>query len=283
MDLVSVVMLVYNHEEFIAQAINGVINQDYNNLEIIILDDRSTDNSFETAKKICENHWRRVNISIIRHDRNIGMIQNLNFGLRCAKGKYLAICEGDDFWSDSKKISRQVEEFKNNPDVSIIYHRVNILYEKRTEFETLNTSVVEEKFNLNELSKGNKIHTCSVMYKNANITLENKYFNSPVGDYILHLKYAQIGDIIYLPDIMATYRHGVGIWTRQKEIERYKKWKTVLQLLLTDASFDDETKCQFKNQIKFTNRRIRLSNAFWKIYYRILDGLIFRFNKIGIK
>lgn len=279
MELVSIIMLVYNHEDYIEQAIISVLNQDYDSFELIILDDNSSDNSYKIAKEISEKHINGHKASIYSHVQNLGMINNLNFGLKNSKGKYIAICEGDDFWNCNKKIAIQVNEFENNPKASIVYHRVNVLKEGKTEFEILNTSKDKKVFKIEHLAQGNKIHTCSVMYKNENILLDEIYNNSPVGDYVLHLKYAAKGSIVYLPEVMSTYRIGTGIWSNLDEYERLRKWIKVLQLLISDSVFEPNIHKSLNNQLKNSKRKIKELNSFWRFFYRITDLIYIKMDK----
>src|SRR5690606_26899473 len=105
---VSVVMITYAHQDFIGDAIEGVLNQkgDFN-LELIICDDASPDNT----RDIVENYkirYPQKKIKYIRQENNIGMSRNFLYSLREAQGHYIALCEGDDYWTDNFKLSKQI-------------------------------------------------------------------------------------------------------------------------------------------------------------------------------
>src|SRR5665647_2754849 len=99
MPLVSVVMPSYNHEEFVSESIESVLGQDFDNLELIIVDDASTDSSRQIIQKYAEEDTR---IRVILHEANRGIAKTLNDGTEAAKGKFIAIIASDDVWARDK-------------------------------------------------------------------------------------------------------------------------------------------------------------------------------------
>ena len=117
--MVSVCMITYNHEKFIAQAIEGVLMQKTSfPIELIISDDCSPDNT----KAIIER-YAKENPSIIKpiyRNPNIGVMPNFIDSLKRCSGKYIAYCDGDDYWTDPLKLQKQVECLENDPNCSIV-------------------------------------------------------------------------------------------------------------------------------------------------------------------
>ena len=115
--LVSVLMTSYNRPKLISRAILSVINQSYQNWELIIVDDASTDNA-PTILKEWANKEKRIKVII--NERNLwqqfGLSPNLNKGVNLSKGKYIARLDDDDYWINKDKIKKQVEFLENNPD-----------------------------------------------------------------------------------------------------------------------------------------------------------------------
>jgi len=115
--LVSVVMTSNNRSKLISRAILSVINQSYQNWELIIVDDASTDNTLTILKEWASKEKR---IKIIINENNLwqqyGLSLNLNKGIDLSKGKYIARLDDDDYWIDKEKIKKQVEFLENNPD-----------------------------------------------------------------------------------------------------------------------------------------------------------------------
>ena len=108
--LLSVIMITYGHENFIEQAIKGVLIQECNfDFELIIANDCSPDNTDIIIKDIIANDPRAGKIKYVRHNNNIGMMPNFIYALQSAKGKYIALCEGDDYWTLPSKLQKQVD------------------------------------------------------------------------------------------------------------------------------------------------------------------------------
>ena len=120
--LLSVVTITYNHEPYIAKCIEGVLIQKVNfPIEFIIAEDCSTDGT----RAICEDYAAKYPelIHLITSETNIGYNPNELRAMKAAKGKYIAYCEGDDFWTDPEKLQKQVDFLEKNEEYSICFHR----------------------------------------------------------------------------------------------------------------------------------------------------------------
>lgn len=120
--LLSIITITYNHESFIAKTIEGVLMQRVNfSIEFIIAEDCSTDNTLgiivEYQKKYPDL------IKVITSESNVGAVLNERRAMLAAKGKYIAFCEGDDYWTDPFKLQKQVDFLEQNPDYSVTFHR----------------------------------------------------------------------------------------------------------------------------------------------------------------
>ena len=106
--MVSVIMITYKHESYIAEAIEGVLKQECDfELELIIADDCSPDSTEQIVKEIINNHPNGHWIRYTKHQTNLGMINNFIWSVKQSNGKYLALCEGDDYWTDPLKLQKQ--------------------------------------------------------------------------------------------------------------------------------------------------------------------------------
>lgn len=114
--LVSVLIPVYNVEAFIFEALESISKQTYCNLEIIVVDDSSTDGTYQVASKISETDSR---FKIFKNSRNLKIAKTLNFALSIAKGEYIARMDGDDV-SEIDRIHKKVEYLINNPNVDLV-------------------------------------------------------------------------------------------------------------------------------------------------------------------
>lgn len=117
MPLVSAVITTYNRAEYLKRALKSVVAQTYKNMEIIIVDDCSTD---ETQKVLSELKKENSKIIIIRNKANLGQTKSANRGIRTAKGKYIARLDDDDFWCDAKKLEKQVDFLEENPEYGLV-------------------------------------------------------------------------------------------------------------------------------------------------------------------
>ena len=113
--LVSIILPTYNRSQYICRAIESVLNQTYDNLELIIIDDGSKDNTLEIISK-----YQNPKIKVIRNKENLGFVKSLNKAIKLAQGKYIARIDDDDYWSDSKKLKKQIEFLENNPEYVLV-------------------------------------------------------------------------------------------------------------------------------------------------------------------
>ena len=235
--LVSVVMITYGHEKYIEEAIKGVFLQKTNfPLELIISNDKSPDSTDEIVKNIIKSAPENISVKYILHPENIGMLPNLISTLKMAAGKYIAVCEGDDYWIDENKLQIQIDFLEKNEDFTLTFHNVFI-----RNGETLRADLDYEKrlssknvYTINDLSKGNFIHTLSAVFRNMEIEFPEWYFSSFLGDYPIWLWLSKKGKIKYFPEKMGVYRENVGVWSGKSQEEREFKTMLVLRNLIPD-------------------------------------------------
>ena len=255
--LVSVIMITYGHEKYIEEAIKGVFLQKTNfPLELIISNDKSPDSTDEIVKNIIKYAPENISVKYIQHPENIGMLPNLISTLKMAAGKYIAVCEGDDYWIDEKKLQKQTDFLEKNEDFTLTFHNVFI-----RSGETLSTDLDYEKrlsskdvYTIDDLSKGNFIHTPSVVFRNMEIEFPEWYFSSFLGDYPLWSWLSKKGKIKYFPEKMAVYRENVGVWSGKSQEEREFKTMLVLRNLIPDFKMFPNTQ---RNMIRTKNTYIK--------------------------
>ena len=219
--LLSIHCITYNHAPFIRQALDGFVMQKTNfPFEVIIHDDASTDGTTEIIREYeakypdiikpiyqTENQWSKgVNI-------------NKEFIFPKIKGQYVALCEGDDYWTDKNKLQKQVDYMDAHPDCSLCFHPVTCKWEEGEQpdsvFPDKKMSANVGAMNLKSLLKQNFIQTNSVVYRWRFHQDSPELIPNGIlpGDWFLHLLHAEVGKIAMLPDVMAVYRkHKGGIW-----------------------------------------------------------------------
>ncbi len=227
--LVSISVVTYNHEAFIKTCLDSILSQRTSfDFEILIGEDNSSDDTREICKEYSNQYPEKIKLFL--HDRdNVIKINGrptgrFNFmnNIKNARGKYIAICEGDDYWTDPYKLQKQIDYLDANPDVSICFHRVNLLKEGEVELHKLPSQSLGVKFNYIELLESyNFIATCSVVFKKPLGFKFPDFFSSiPFGDLALYKILSRDKKLYCLNENMGVYRiHSGGIWSGINEIQ----------------------------------------------------------------
>lgn len=216
---VSIVTITYNQEKYIAKALESFAMQKTDfDIEVIVADDCSTDRTPEIIKKYAEKYPHLFK-PIIRK-KNIGITANCVDAFQNTTGKYVAFCEGDDYWTDPEKLQQQVNLMEKNPNYGLCFHPVKVFFDngENPQFiypETSDTS----KFTISELLKHNFIQSNSVLYRSQD------YKDLPTDvmplDWYLHLYHAKFGGIGFIDRTMSAYRRHAGSvwWNSDKKVE----------------------------------------------------------------
>jgi glycosyltransferase involved in cell wall biosynthesis len=211
----SVLMITYNHEHYIRQALDSVLAQDVDfDYEIVVGEDCSTDSTRQILQEYERNHPAKFRLLL--REKNMGAIRNFFSVLEACRGQYVALLEGDDYWTCNLKLKRQVEFLDQHPDYAVCFHNVIGRYEESTrpDFTYVRASQ-PESFGLEELLNENVIPTCSAVFRRGLFGAVPQWaLGLKMADYPLHILNAQYGKIGYLPENMGIYRvHGGGAWT----------------------------------------------------------------------
>ena len=274
---VSVVMITYGHENYIREAIEGVLIQKVNfEIELIIADDNSPDNT-ESVVHSYSNHPNCHWIKYTKHKENKGMMPNFIWALNQAKGKYIALCEGDDYWTDPLKLQKQVDFLVENEDYVMCFHKTDNLL-KNGKIENSKYTCIDNKdgtFEQSDLINDNFIHTPSVVFKKVFNELPYWFQLCRVGDYPLYLFLSNFGKIRYLSNTMAIYRAEAGIWSSDKSIIREKKWLEMI-VYVRQIFINRERKEDFDKKY----------NYFWDNYSKLIlekSSLSFIASRVKLK
>jgi glycosyltransferase involved in cell wall biosynthesis len=218
----SICTITYNHGNYIRDALESFLSQNTNfDYEIIISDDCSTDNTLEIVESFALKYPGKFRI--MRHEKNVGMIPNFKEAIDACTGKYVAICEGDDYWTEPNKLQRQVDILESHPEYSICFHKARLLFDGVQPFDfgdiNLTTKTVSS---FADLVNGNFIHTPTVVYRNHLFGEYPKQFlKYKFGDWPLHLLNAEKGDIYFIPEELAVYRiTQSGAWSAKSRIHK---------------------------------------------------------------
>ncbi len=248
MYLLSVCCITYNHEKYIEKALKSILTQKTNfEFEVIVGEDCSTDNTRLIIEKLKLQFPDRL--KLLANEHNLGAIKNELNVLKNCSGKYIAICEGDDFWTDENKLQKQVDFLTQNPLYSASFHNAFIYHEAKntniryTEIET------ERDFEINELLKSNFIPSASIVFKNHFTEKDyEKMLMLKSTDWYMNILAAEKGKIKYHHEFMSAYRsHKGGMWsslTYEKAIAF-----RVNNIMDLNKVFDYKYDAEFRNNI----------------------------------
>lgn len=207
----SVVCITYNQERYIRQALEGFVAQKVSfPIEVIVSDDCSTDSTPLIIQEYADK-YPSIFRPILRKS-NLGAIENSIKALSAAKGEYIALCEGDDYWTDPNKLQYQVDYLDKHPKYGGCFHVVDVKFADTDEADYRYPDVEDASwYTTEELLKVNFVPTNSVVYRRRDYSkLPN---NVMPFDWYLHLYHSQAGPLAYIPKVMSVYRkHQDGIW-----------------------------------------------------------------------
>lgn len=243
---VSILCITYNHVDYIEKAIEGFLMQKTDfPYEIIIHDDASTDGTTEIVKKY-ESKYN--NIRLICQDENKYSKGVKIFGeilLPLSQAEYIAICEGDDFWTDENKLQIQANILDRHQDCTMCYHLTDELCVTDNSLRKGAPYLWTGKYSINRFNRRRTIiMTCSLFARRAALApLPNYYFNSAVGDLPLQLHLLSKGKGYYLNKNMATHLYMTpGSWSERHTNQDKKAYvsRTVERIAMFQK-FDEDT------------------------------------------
>ena len=242
---VSIFCLTYNQEKYICQCLNNLVNQKTNfDYEILVHNDASTDSTSEILKGYEEkypNKIKLINQTENQYSRNVRIIGK--FLLPIAKGKYVAWCEGDDYWCDENKLQKQYEIMENNQSCNLCISRVQAINEDGTKSKrtyprfNLNSGIIDDDDFINYVISDFSFHLSSFLIKkDTYIDYNNKLPDfsriCPVPDLALLLYYGTIGKVYFIDNIVSCYRlQALGSWTssqKNKSIQQQVEYENKL-------------------------------------------------------
>ncbi len=216
----SIICITYNQATFIRQTLESFLMQKTNfPFEILVHDDASIDGTTEIIKEF-EDKYPHIIKAVYQKENQFSKGTNItkNFLYPLVRGKYVALCEGDDYWTDENKLQRQVDFMETHPDYTLCFHPVTVHYEDNSQADhlfPLPDQITSRKLTFAKLLEQNFIQTNSVLYRwrfhhdSLNLLRERIL----PCDWFIHLLHAQVGKIAFFPEPMAVYRKWQGgIW-----------------------------------------------------------------------
>lgn len=217
---ISTIIFVYNHEKYLMQALESVLAQKGNfEHEIIVLDDASTDKSWDVFLSCSGKNKGRM--KGLKHPKNIGQAKNFKTALDLASGEYIAILEGDDYWSDSEKLQKQFNFLDENLNCNMVFSAINVLSENNGSIKPLDrqknikNSLLTARDFLDDPSMNLIANFSSCMFRSSVLRkLPEFIYESRVNEIAVAFHFDKYGFIGFIPEILSVYRqHALGLWT----------------------------------------------------------------------
>ena len=232
--IVSIICLTYNHEPYLRDCLEGFVMQQTSfPFEVLVYDDASLDRTADIIREYVAKYPNLIKSTLYEknnYQQGLGYV-GFYTGVKEARGKYIAYCEGDDYWTDPKKLQKQVDFLENHLDYEICAHETLVKYEVREStndvlFSHTNINMFLNRRNRTEYGfkdalTGNIFHISSLMYRNRDLQLPQWKHEISAGDMILFMLLAEKGKIYVLPDVMSVYRqHSDSLSNSSEEFQK---------------------------------------------------------------
>ena len=264
---VSVCMITYGHEKYIREAIEGVLMQECDfEVELILANDCSPDQTNKIIQDVLENHPKKSWIKYFLHQKNIGMTPNFIFALGQCSGDYIAMCEGDDYWTDPFKLQKQVDFLEGNEEATGCFHHASFVNEKgKIINEVYNPQISNFEFYNQEQCLtilGSSYATCSLVFRSIALKDCPKILMSQFCDELLDIVITEKGLLYFLNFNSACYRfHSGGVWSGSQTI----KFKIIMymrtEVLYKVSTYKKRYSSYFKKRFFLLAQEFVYSNA----------------------
>jgi len=240
--LLTVLMLTYNHMEFLPTALDSILSQKTKfTFHVHIFDDASSDGTPDIIKAYAEKYPDKVRPFLAT--KNIGAIRNFQKSLQSSKSRYSALCEGDDYWLGADKLQTQVDLLEREQQLAGCFHNVFVKTENEDSemfpWRTYDRSV----YTINDtIAIRSPFHTCSFVYRTELLDIPDWFHEIVSGDMTVFTLIASKGDIGRVEGNMGVYRkHEQGITSGELLVNyhthRTRLWKNFRSYLNTSHTF----------------------------------------------
>ncbi len=220
MPKLSIIVPTFNHSKFIAQMLEGALMQKTDfDFEIVIGDDASTDDNPLIIQEYTQKYPSIIKSFL--HSKNLGPTEprelggknNVGFLFGQSKGEYIALCEGDDFWTDPLKLQKQVDFLDQNPEFALCHHQMEVIYEDNSPSHLFNPENQLDISKIDDLLTDNSwlLGTASTVFRHVfKDGMPDWWWKTASGDLGIFIEVARFGKIKYLPETMGAYRKHLG-------------------------------------------------------------------------
>jgi glycosyltransferase involved in cell wall biosynthesis len=218
---VSVLTVTYNHERYIAECLESSLGQVTNfPFEVVVGEDGSRDGTPALVQAFQDRHPARVRARI--RARNVGPHQNMLDGFADCRGEYVALLEGDDYWTAKDKLQRQVDLLDAHPEAAACFHQA-VVVDEHGGAQHVKPLESDGAFDLSRLLRENFVPTSSLMFRRSAFTgFPRWYFEVRAGDWLLVFLLMGQGRLIFIPEVLNAYRQHPANWSAQRVAGRIK-------------------------------------------------------------
>ncbi|MFL6332968.1 MAG: glycosyltransferase family 2 protein [Pyrinomonadaceae bacterium] len=263
---VSVLVVTHNQDRYVRQALDGVAMQRTNfDVEVVLADDCSQDATLEILKEYEANN---PHVRLLPGERRLGITLNFKRGFDACRGRYVAVLEGDDFWTSPRKLELLAEFLRRHPECAFCFHRF-IRLDEAAGSAVVHPAFGREAepgfFTASQLARGNFVGNLSAcMYRRDVIAdLEPGLWSMKVREWPFNIVIARRGLIGYVPEVLSIYRaHPGGIWSLKTPAEQRAE---VLELIET---YNKYLEFEFDADFRSLKRRL-LAGASEPAYIRL--------------
>lgn len=280
MKLVSVCITTYNHENYIADAIDSILEQEGSfDLEVVIGEDCSSDDTRAICEQYAEAYPDRI--KLLPSEKNFGSMRNLLRTLKECSGTYVCICEGDDYWINSRKIDLQLKVFEKFAETSLVFHNSKVVYEgiPKGKPSFFLEQEISSSLKTEDIIQDFSIPTASMMFRRDLLKIPvwlNEIYN---GDFAISLLLSLEGEVRKLEGAHSVYRKNFAGLSGT-----YPRFNVPIRIIEILTLFDYESNYRFQQTIK--RKKIELVKSLKVIAFssrsrrqKILD-LNFLFRKL---
>lgn len=219
--LVSVWMITFNQECYIRQAIDSMLMQEVAfPYEIVIGEDKSTDRTREILSEYQRKNAEKIRLRLARENLYSQRLKPGIGVLHACRGKYIAMLEGDDYWTDRQKLRKQVAFLEAHPDCSLCFHDVRVEYTDASRPpHSYKKGRVRPISTLADIAEGNYIATGSVLFRRSMLpSLPDWFWRVPVADWCIFCLLAERGSIGFLDETMGVFRRNPqSVWSMRSD------------------------------------------------------------------
>lgn len=209
-------MITFNHERFIEQAIESVLMQRVSfPYEFVIADDCSTDGTGDIIRRYAARHPGLVRP--LWTEQNLGIVPNFLRSWQACRGQYIAILEGDDYWTSQHKLQRQIDAMDEHPEWSMCFQPVQVVFDDGRSPVEYPAKPRKPVFTIHDLLLDQPIQTCGVVYRAGIVSgLPDGLERLALADWPLAILHALRGGVGLIDEVMSVYRrHQGGSWSTQ--------------------------------------------------------------------